>query len=238
MCSTFIDEDKEKKINSDKTPTMLASRMFDKILHDIQSSNLNFQVQISPFSALISIKKSLVKERNGTFRLPPLQQSNQDSELSALQSEIAKLERMLETVRHEYEHAVDELSAANGRIKFLEECLDNTTKDKMEEPDNDKVSQLATNLTLENETMKKTIEHQNANLKELENALEVKNKVIENLNRNLSETKIKTKDEIDAYKNITKLTLLRGERNLEKKDVKKLNLKRNLTTVLKKKMMN
>ena len=198
MCSIFVDEGKVRNIDSDETPTMLASRMFDKILHDVQSSNLNFQVQISPFSAQISIKKSLVKERNGSFCLPPVQQSYREYEFSTLQSENKKLEMMLVTLRNEYAHTGYELSEANSRIKFLEECLDNTDKNE-EEPDDDKVSQLATK-TVENEFMKETIEQQNMNLKELENVLEVKNKVIENLNRNLNETKVKAKDENDALK--------------------------------------
>ena len=50
---------------------MLASTMFYKILDQIKSSNLNFQLSLSPFSAQISWKKSLVKDRSGSFLLPP-----------------------------------------------------------------------------------------------------------------------------------------------------------------------
>ena len=50
---------------------MLASTMFYKILDQIKSSNLNFQLSLSPFSAQISLKKSLVKDRSGSFLLPP-----------------------------------------------------------------------------------------------------------------------------------------------------------------------
>jgi hypothetical protein len=39
---------------SDTNPTMVASRTFDSILQQIQSSNLNFQLQISPFSAILA----------------------------------------------------------------------------------------------------------------------------------------------------------------------------------------
>ena len=41
---------------------MMASIAFDNILKEIQTSNLNFQLQVSPFSAQISLKKSLVKD--------------------------------------------------------------------------------------------------------------------------------------------------------------------------------
>ena len=46
-------------INSDLNLTMLATQAFDDILDQIRSSSLNFHVQISPFSAVISLKKSL-----------------------------------------------------------------------------------------------------------------------------------------------------------------------------------
>ena len=50
---------------------MAANRIFDNILEQIQSSNLNFHLQGSPFSEVISLKKSLVKDRSGNFLLPP-----------------------------------------------------------------------------------------------------------------------------------------------------------------------
>ena len=61
----------ENRINSDMNHAMLASTMFYKILDQIKSSNLNFQLSLSPFSAQISLKKSLVKDRSGSFLLPP-----------------------------------------------------------------------------------------------------------------------------------------------------------------------
>ena len=55
----------EKSIDSDSTPAMLASKAFHDILSKIQSSNLNFQLRISPFSAQISLKKTIVKDKTG-----------------------------------------------------------------------------------------------------------------------------------------------------------------------------
>ena len=50
---------------SEINPTMVAKRTFENILNHIQSSNLNFQLQISPFRANISLKKSLVRDKTG-----------------------------------------------------------------------------------------------------------------------------------------------------------------------------
>ena len=71
MCSTFTDRKIEQINSSDLNPTMLAGKMFENILHQIQTSNLNFNLQLSPFSALISLKKTLVKDKTGTPLLPP-----------------------------------------------------------------------------------------------------------------------------------------------------------------------
>ena len=44
---------------------MEASQQFEDILDAVMRSQLNFQLQLSPFSALISIKKSLAKDKFG-----------------------------------------------------------------------------------------------------------------------------------------------------------------------------
>jgi len=49
-------------ISSDANPTMLAKKVFDQIVEQVQSSNLNFQ--LSPFSATIFLKRSLVRDKN------------------------------------------------------------------------------------------------------------------------------------------------------------------------------
>merc|ERR1712179_762962 len=50
--------------------TMLATQSFNHILDQIQTSCLNFQIQVSPFSAIISLKKSFIKDKCGNLVLP------------------------------------------------------------------------------------------------------------------------------------------------------------------------
>ena len=57
---------------------MAASKAFDYILNQVKSSNLNFQIIQSPFSATISMKKSCVKEKSGV----PIISSIQDPDLT------------------------------------------------------------------------------------------------------------------------------------------------------------
>ena len=61
----------EQFTDSDTNSAMLASNVFYKIIEQIQSSNLNFHLQLSPFSAKISLKKSLIRGKAGALLLPP-----------------------------------------------------------------------------------------------------------------------------------------------------------------------
>ena len=70
----------ELKIDSDLN--MAASKAFDHVLQQVTSSSLNFQLQLSPFSAVISLKKSFVKDKDGIPKqLTPPQQVAQDQDL-------------------------------------------------------------------------------------------------------------------------------------------------------------
>ena len=69
-CIHFTNRRMEQLRISDGDPTMAAKRAFENILDLIQSSNLNFQLQLSPFSASISLKKSLIRDKTGKVLLP------------------------------------------------------------------------------------------------------------------------------------------------------------------------
>ena len=63
MYLNLADEKTDKTRISDEDPFMAAKKAFDHILEQIRSSNLNFQLQLSTFSASIYLKKSLVKDK-------------------------------------------------------------------------------------------------------------------------------------------------------------------------------
>ena len=87
-----------KTISSDSNPTMAAARSFDHILQLIQSSNLNFKLQLSPFTANISLKKTLVKNKSG-ISLNPCNDSPCD--ITELKAQNIKLEKELFVVKNE-----------------------------------------------------------------------------------------------------------------------------------------
>ena len=98
--------------NGDSDLTMLAENVFDDILDRIKNSRLNFHLQISPFSAYISLKKSLQKDRSGAVLVPSLD----CNEVKKLSSENMKLKSDLEKT-----HA--ELVSTSLRLKALESTL-------------------------------------------------------------------------------------------------------------------
>ena len=67
--------------NSDFNPAMAASAMFDSIINQVRSSNLNFQMQMTPFSATIVIKKTLIKDTSG-FHVIPSTYKNHEEEMA------------------------------------------------------------------------------------------------------------------------------------------------------------
>ena len=120
----------------------MASIAFDRILQEIQTSNLNFQLQVSPFSAQISLKKSLVKDRNGSCRLPPSESSftRSESEFLTLQREKMQVENNLKVLQTKYERVVRDCEDAFNRIKFLEEFQNNHFKIERDQKVKDEVT--------------------------------------------------------------------------------------------------
>ena len=103
----------EKIINSDlHQHKMLAAQAFNEILDGIQRSNLNYQIQVSPFSAFISLKKSLIKDGNGSLLLPPAQPADG--------TDIVKLENNLAVLKSDYKKAIDELAHTREELRSLD----------------------------------------------------------------------------------------------------------------------
>ena len=113
-------------INSDKDYklTMHASQSFDHILEQIQSSCLNYQIQISPFSAIISLKKSMGKDRSGNPFFPSNQLDKKPlatkEQVEALVAKNYELERKLNCLRNEHEAVVDDCTEAHQKVRILE----------------------------------------------------------------------------------------------------------------------
>ena len=123
--------------------TMCVNQVFETLLNTVKRSNLNFHIQQTPFSAVISIKKSLIKDRFGSnlqSQLIPL-----DSKLVAtlkvenqeLKNRIDHLKKYSTALQRDLEEAVNESESANNTIKKLESDLV-LLSDKLEVATNDR----------------------------------------------------------------------------------------------------
>ena len=96
--------------NSDYDSTMAAALKFDAILTTVQSSNLNFHVEISPFSAKIHLKKSLIVNKFRIPQIPPpptsLLLEQQKSYNLVLTNRILFLENSVNKIKSEYKSAL------------------------------------------------------------------------------------------------------------------------------------
>ena len=97
-------------VNSDDFTTMAAKLKFDDILRTIQSSNLNFHLEISPFSAIIHMKKSLITNKFGLSLFPPPADSvlldQEKSRNLVLSQKIACLETEISDTKRDYAEAL------------------------------------------------------------------------------------------------------------------------------------
>ena len=113
----------QESINSDLK--MYASASFEAILTEVQSSNLNFRLEISPFSAVIHLKKSLLKNHQGEsevpLRLPKfLQLQELLTQNTAFKNKIFHLENTLQSLKDEHDSV---FSDNENRVKTLEHEL-------------------------------------------------------------------------------------------------------------------
>ena len=105
-----IDRKQNMNVNSDVFTTMAATLKFDDILRTVQSSNLNFHLEISPFSAIIHKKKSLIMNKFGISLFPPPAHSvllEQDkSQNLVLSQKLVFLETEISDIKRDYEEAL------------------------------------------------------------------------------------------------------------------------------------
>ena len=107
--------------------TMAIESTFNSIVNEIQMSNLNFAIQLTPFSAYITLKKSTVTKKNGKLAdpSPPVfmlfQKSSQD--LCAAQEEISRLSSALKISESKCEEVIRKNLLLSENLKSADEDL-------------------------------------------------------------------------------------------------------------------
>lgn len=137
----------QTKLSSSDTTMAMAiaqatSRTFDHLLEQVKNSNLNFHLQQSPFTAIISLKKSPIKDVNGFHVMPTIpvstvsEQKLLNSKILVLDKKLQELENTNATLQCLYEQAVHDAEEAHIAKSNLENQLEivrnQASSDKLE----------------------------------------------------------------------------------------------------------
>ena len=183
---------------SDFDTAMLARIAFDKILEQIQTSNLNFQLRLSPFSASISLKKSFIRDKSGYFLLPSTGPMPANSENDELVEKKEHLNQKVDEMQNLIESKSETIQTLEEKITNVEASAYKSLKEK-----NDEVN-----------TVKNSLKNANQEIAILKNELKSKHKVVkekekevfrldqkcENLGKNLK----RVKEEVNSMKSDNK----------------------------------
>lgn len=224
---------------SDTDLEMAASATFSSILNEIQLSNLNFKIEMTPFAAIIILKKSVLRDKNGypAIPSPPILSLLQQSQLviSILRDENAQLKA---SIQNKEEDAGESIKV-RGELKVkleevnceLGESVDRTNNvlkeaEMMAKKLHRKDDQIATlesatrNLTIETENLKSDIKLANKSAKALEkevSRLNVKNdNLLLTVKNNKAENKVLETEKNKAVKEKVKLEKKLSDTKLSK----------------------
>ena len=117
------DEKTDLFTNSDLN--LLAAKKFDHVLRQIQESSLNFQMTLSPFSAMISLKKSFVTDTTGAPLLPLKVSAEADEKnlVAKLEMENKRLQLMYDELVSRHETAISSINSLENAVQDREDSL-------------------------------------------------------------------------------------------------------------------
>ena len=181
---------------------MMASRIFNDVLNTVQSSNLNFCLQISPFAANISLKKSFLKDKSGNVLVPDqaYTTTSYDENIAAVVSKNLILEKENSTLRKDLENSVNEYQEVFKQLKSLKvmekELLEEIRvlrgiKQEKNELENHEVKELEEEIKV----LQTRVDERDAEIESLKHATEVAREISNKVHKELSDTKLKFREE-------------------------------------------
>ena len=182
---------------------MMALKAYENVIDHIRSSGLNFQLQLSPFSAQISLKRSLIKERSGVL-LPP-----------SVTRKLSAQEPWLENFKHE----------------SIADTIEGKAIVKKETQENEQIENLKLELNkvmIENKKYEEKVREQETDIYDLEKKMKVKNEVVNRLNQQLRDLKNKNEAEIVNIKKMHKTEVKSWRKELGEERRLKVNLEKKL----------
>ena len=134
-------------MNSDSELAMAVVTQLNFILHEIQQTNLNFMINLTPYAAYVTIKKSTQVDKNGSSILPspPVfrlldeclrEKVDADNEIKMLKELLNKSEIHCKDLAQENIELVEKLNSSNDKLNLaqgLNEDLQKTIEAKKKE---------------------------------------------------------------------------------------------------------
>ena len=215
-------------MSSDSELTMAVNATFNSIVHEIQLSNLNFMVNMTPYAAYITLKKSTQVDRNGSPLSPSppvvcqLEQAvrgkyEAEMQIIRLKGAIEELTKDKDDLKSINEILADKLLVANGSLSSLQASNESYKKQLLKAECDKKVTSEKLR-TAEKHLSELAIgsEHQ---ISALRKEIKVKEKDI----YNLSSKSTNFQDTIATLK--SELSQVRASKTKIDKDYRKLNEK-------------
>ena len=201
----------------------MATEIFHSLLRQIQISGLNFKMELSPFSASIIIKNSLLKERNGNPIIASLKNKPHIPKIKTENDEQARLilhqEKTIGKLQADFESALNDSENLDTTKNILETVVD-TLHDKLSESEVKNVE--LSNAIEENKTKQKQevsdLAVTNANLKSAVNRLDKEH----------NDSKIKSKSELAQVKKDFKIEIKEWRKELGEERKIKIKLENKL----------
>ena len=195
--------------------TMEANSIFESIITLIKSSNLNYRLQQTHFSAEISLKNSVIKDRSGSpLKLLPHPDSDKlnsiENENDRLLRKIRKLENEASDLKVDLNQMKAFAEASNNKIIKLEADLERSSEDVLGQSD-------------QNATLKKSLKSKSEEIKTFKNKLNDSNKIVMEKDKIIDELKAKL-ERVEGEKKTSKenFNILKKEKHELKREIKSL----------------
>ena len=218
---------------------MAVDATFSSILNEIQLSNLNFTIQMTPYAAYVTLKKSSLKYQDGSYAVPSppvlslLQEALrvneiQKSEIIELKANCAALTTNIENIVIEKASIMDELDKSRKALKASENG-NIALCDKGEKFEKELNKAYSENKVLETKVKELKKKHMNEvnNLNNEIKSSEKSNKLKEKENYNLKKVLESTRDTLknlkdkNSHANVCKTKLETENKKLKKQLEKK-----------------
>ena len=182
----------------------MATETFQNVLHFIQTSGLNFKMEISPFSAAIHIKNSTLKDKKGNPLIYPSESSDNSSQIKSENVEQAKQilhqENAIQILKGNFENTLNECAI----IYETKTHFENVIQTLHSKPENSELKTAEiSNAEIKNETkisLEKEVQKQRREILDLAMTSDNSKNVAKRLQRELNESNKKAKTELDNVK--------------------------------------